>query len=251
MRIRSARRPEKKSSKAGSARRRKAVRVRNDLSPYSAKPSLQKVNIDIIAGFLRRYPQKFSTAKLTLLEVADRILAREVQMPRPARLKAHMVFEMLARPSGRVRAGVTGACLEWRGAYKGGFPIVTTVNAQQGNRLNVDARKYILENPARGKRRNFRTIPQNICGNEKCVNPRHIRMVPINPDSHQGENHPRSKFTDKQVVKMVKEYNAGSTAREIARKYDIQLTYVEQIMRKEKRTEATEGLKIRGRFGFR
>lgn len=250
MRIRPAGRSAKKSQVSGK-RRRSAPRTRSDLSPYSARPSLQKVNIDAIAGFLRRFPQKFSTAKLTLLEIADRILDKEIKMPRPAKLKAHMVFDMLTRASGRVRAGVTGACLEWRGAYKGGLPIVTTVNAQQGHRLNVDARKYILENPARGKRRNFRTIPHSLCGNEKCVNPRHIRMVPSNPDSHQGENHPRSKFTDKQVVKMVKEYNAGSTAREIAKKYDIQLTYVEQIMRKEKRTEATEGLKIRGRFGFR
>lgn len=251
MRIRPAGRPARTKGASGAKRRRSAPRTRNDRSPYTTRPSLQKVNIDIIAAFLRRFPQKFSTARLTLLEIADKVLEKEVQMPRPAKLKAHMVFEMLTRSGGRARAGVTGACTEWRGAYKGGYPVVTTVNAQQGHRLNVDARKYILENPPRGRRRNFRTIPQNLCGNDKCVNARHIRMVPLNPDSHQGENHPRSKFTDKDVVRMVKEYNAGSTAREIAKKYDIQLTYVEQIMRKEKRTEATEGLRIRGRFGFR
>ncbi len=251
MRIRPAGRPARPVGQGPSRRRRLAPRSRNDRSPYTARPSLQKVNIDIIAAFLRRYPLKFSTAKLTLLEIADKVLQNEVQMPRPAKLKAFMVFEMLTRSGGKARAGVTGPCTEWRGAYKGGYPVVTTVNSQRGHRLQVDARKYILENPPRGRRRNFRTIPQNLCGNSKCVNPPHILMVPLNPDSHQGENHPRSKFTDKDIVKMVKEYNAGSTAREIAKKYDIQLTYVEQIMRKEKRTEATEGMKIRGRFGFR
>ncbi len=252
MRIRAARRtPKPAAFGKARARKRNAHRVRTDLSPYSARPALQKVNIEKIAVFLRRFPEKFSTARYTLLEIADRILEKEVQMPRPAKLKAHMVFMMLVKKPSRIRAGVTGACFEWQGAFRGGYPTVTTVNAQRGDRLNVDARKYIMENPAQGKRRNFRTIPQNACKNDKCVNPRHVRMVPLNPDSHQGENHPRSKFTDRQVVKMVNEYNSGSTAKEIAHKYDIQLTYVEQIMRKEKRTEATQGMKIRGRFGTR
>lgn len=252
MRIRPARKTSGKprAGKAGT-RKKKLNRVRTDLSPYSARPSLQKINIEKIALFLRKFPQKYSSGRFTLLEIADRILEKEVKMPRPAKLKAHMVFMMFVKRSGRIRAGAVGPCHEWQGAYRGAFPAVTTVNAQRGDRMHVDARKYIMENPALGKRRNFRTIPQNLCNNDKCVNPRHIRMVPLNPDSHQGENHPRSKFTDKQVVKMVKEYNAGSTAKEIARKYDIQLTYVEQIMRKEKRTEATEGMKIRGRFGSR
>lgn len=225
--------------------------VRSDSSPYTIKPGLQKETMARLTQIIHKNAGRLKTDRFTLLEIADQILSKEIGLPRPQLLRAHHVFAMFLKVVKRAKSAAPGACHEWQGAYKGGAPVVTTVNAQRGHRLQVDARKYVLENPVRGKRRNFRSIPENSCGNDRCVNPRHIRMVPSNPLSHQGENHPRSKFTDKDVVRMVKEYNAGATAREIAKKWKIQMTYVEQIMRKEKRTEATEGMTIRGRFGSR
>ena len=236
--------PRKRRAKAAGSASRWA-------SPYSRQPGLQKEAIEAVRTELRKNPQAYRTDKLTLLEIAEKILGGKLGLPRPARLRAHHIFFMFTRPEGRQRAGVTGACLVWKGAVKGGAPTVTTVNSQERRRLQVDARTYIIENPPKGRRRRLRTIPENLCGNPLCVNVRHVRMVPKNPLSHQGQNHPRSKFTDQLIVRMVRDYNAGMTSREVGDKYGMHWTYVEQIMRKEKRTEATEGLTIRGRFGAR
>lgn len=231
---------------------RQASRTRrSSRSPYLKRPSLQKEVIEAIRAEIQRSPQRYRTDKFTLLEIAEKILHKKLRLPRPSQLRAHHVFFMFTRKEGRQRKDVTGACLVWKGAVKGGAPTVTTVNAQERRRMQVDARVYIIENPPKGKRRRLRTIPQNICGNPLCVNARHVRMVPKNPLSHQGENHPRSKFSDQLIVRMVRDYNSGKTSREVGAKYGIHWTYVEQIMRKEKRTEATQGLTIRGRFGSR
>lgn len=220
-------------------------------SPYTKKPSLARENMALLEKAIRKSPGRFKTDKFTLLEIADRFLQSEIGMPRPPLLRAHHIFNMFVRKSGRTRSGVTGACLEWRGAYRAGAPAITTVNAIHGHRLVVDARKYIVENPVKGKRRNFRSKPYNLCGNESCVNPRHIEMRGLPRELKSGENHARAKYPDKLIRKMAKEYNAGATAKELAKKYGMIFTYVEQIMRKEKRTEATEGMTIRGRFGSR
>lgn len=244
--------PAPRAPAAEKARRRRAPRInRRSDSPYVLRPSLQKEAIEAVRAEIRRSPQRYRTDKFTLLEIAEKILHTQLQLPRPAQLRAHHVFFMFTRTEGRQRKGVTGACFVWKGAVKGGAPTVTTLNAQEGRRLQVDARTYIIENPPKGRRRRLRTIPENSCGNPLCVNARHVRMVPKNPLSHQGQNHPRSKFTDQVIVRMVRDYNAGMTSREVGDKYGMHWTYVEQIMRKEKRTEATAGLKIRGRFGSR
>jgi hypothetical protein len=222
---------------------------RSDSSPYTLKPGLQRVNIELIEKIIRKSPQKYRTDKLTLLEIADRILQKEIGMPRPAKLKAYMMFGMFVKNSGRVRSGVNTVCHDWQGATKAGSPVLTTVNAIHGHRLVVDARKYIVENPIKGKRRNFRSRPHNLCGNVLCVNPRHIEMRGLPQEMKSGENHARAKYTDKLVRKVALEYNRGATAKQLAKKYGMSLTYVEQVMRKERRTLATDGLTIRGRFG--
>jgi hypothetical protein len=225
--------------------------IRADSSPYTVQPALQRVNIERIEKIIRKNPSRYRTDKLTLLEIADRILEKEIQMPRPGKLRAHMIFEMFIKVSSRIRASVSSPCHEWQGAARGGAPVLTTVNSIHGHRLVVDARKYILENPAAGKRRNFRSNPYSVCGNDLCVNPRHIEMRGMPQELKSGENHARAKFTDKEVRSMVKQYNAGATAKVVAKKFGAALTYVEQVMRKERRTEATEGMTIRGRFGER
>jgi|GEM_PF-3117424 len=225
--------------------------VRRDASPYSIKPGLEKENIKLIEKAIRKSPQSYRTDKFTLLEIADRVLEKEIGMPRPASLKAYMIFKMFTRDGGRVRSGVKTVCHEWRGAVKGGIPVLTTVNSIQGHRLQVDARKYVVENPPLGKRRNFRTTPANLCGNALCVNPKHIEMQGLDPALKTGENHGRAIYSDKDIQRWVREYNAGATAKELSKKYKVVMTYVEQIMRKEKRTQATEGMTIRGRFGSR
>ena len=225
--------------------------VRSDASPYTIRPGLEKENIQLIEKLIRKSPASYRTDKLTLMEIADRVLEKEIQMPRPPNLRAHTIFEMFTRDGGRVRSNVKTVCHEWKGAVKGGIPILTTVNAIHGHRLQVDARKYILENPPQGKRRNFRTTAHNLCGNPLCVNPKHIEMQGKDPALIKGENHGRAKFSDKEIQRWVREYNAGATAKEISKKYKVVMTYVEQIMRKEKRSEATEGMTIRGRFGSR
>ncbi|MFZ5631064.1 MAG: hypothetical protein ACOY5B_18155 [Spirochaetota bacterium] len=236
----------------GKTKRRRAPRTgRRSASPYVVRPSLQKEAIEAVRKEIYKAPQRYRTDKLTLLEIAEKILQARLALPRPAQLRAHHIFFMFTRAEGRQRKGVTGACLVWKGAVRGGAPTVTTLNAQERRRMQVDARVYIIENPPKGRRRRLRTIPENLCGNPLCVNVRHVRMVPKNPLSHQGQNHPRSKFTDQVIVRMVRDYNAGMTSREVGDKYGMHWTYVEQIMRKEKRTEATEGLTIRGRFGSR
>lgn len=247
----SARKPRRSYVKVrgGAGKARKLVR--SDASPYTIRPGLEKENVQLIEKLIRKSPNSYRTDKLTLMEIADRILEKEIGMPRPPGLRAHTVFEMFTRDGGRVRSGVKTVCHEWRGAVKSGVPVLTTVNAIHGHRLQVDARKYILENPPKGKRRNFRTTPGNLCGNPLCVNPKHIEMQGKDPALITGENHGRAKFTDKEIQRWVREYNAGATARELSKKYDVVMTYVEQIMRKEKRTEATEGMTIRGRFGSR
>ena len=237
--------------KTSRRRRGPQQRRRRSASPYASHPGLQKEVVESVRAEIRRAPQQYRTDKFTLLEIAEKILHAKLGLPRPAQLRAHHIFFMFTRAEGRQRKGVTGACLVWKGAVKGGAPTVTTVNSQERRRMQVDARTYIIENPPKGRRRRLRTIPQNICGNPLCVNVRHIRMVPKNPFSHQGQNHPRSKFTDQVIVRMVRDYNAGMTSREVGDKYGMHWTYVEQIMRKEKRTEATDGLTIRGRFGSR
>lgn len=236
----------KKNGRTGGKSRRF---LRRDASPYTLKPSLARENMARLEREIRKSPGKYRTDRLTLLEVADRILENEIGMPRPPQLRAHHIFDMFVRKSSRPRQGVSGFCLEWRGSYKAAGPVVTTVNSIHGHRLVVDARKYVLENPAKGKRRNFRSSPHNLCGNARCVNPRHIEMRGLPHELKSGENHGRAKFTDKDIVKLVKEYNAGATAKQLAKKYKMSLSYVEQVMRKERRTEATEGMTIRGRFG--
>lgn len=237
--------------RGGSASSKNRKLVRSDSSPYTIQPKLEKENILLMAKIIAKSPDSYRTDKLTLMEIADRILQKEIGMPRPPGLRAHAMFEMFTRTAGRIRATVKTACHEWWGAVKGGVPVLTTVNAIHGHRIQVDARKYIVENPAVGKRRNFRTTPHNICGNELCVNPKHIKMVGKDPALITGENHGRAKFTDKEIGRWVKEYNSGATSKEIGKKYHVAYTYVEQIMRKEKRTEATAGMTIRGRFGSR
>ena len=234
---------------AGAGGKRKSRVSRRDASPYTAKPSLARENMARLEREIRKSPGKYRTDRLTLLEVADRILQNEIGMPRPPQLRAHHVFDMFLRKSSRSRAGVSGFCMEWQGSYKASAPVVTTVNSIHGHRLVVDARKYVLENPVKGKRRNFRSNAYNRCGNPRCVNPRHIEMRGLPRELKSGENHGRAKFTDKDIVKLVKEYNAGATAKQLAKKYKMSLSYVEQVMRKERRTEATEGMTIRGRFG--
>lgn len=248
MRIRAAAPGRGASSKGSRLKPRKARGMRRDASPYTKNPGLQRINIALIAKYIRKNPGKFKTDKFTLLEIADRVLAQEIDMPRPAKLKAHMIFQMLLKPGSRIRKGVSTPCLEWRGAVRSGAPVLTTVNSMSGKRLIVDARKYILENPAKGKRRNFRSNPHSLCGNDLCVNPRHIEMRGMPHELKSGENHARAKYPDKLIRKMAHEYNAGATAKELAKKYRMVFTYVEQIMRKERRTEATEGMTIRGRF---
>lgn len=220
-----------------------------DRSPYSASPSLQNTVISQLEKLIRKQPQAQRTDKYTLMEIVDRLLEKQIGYPRPLKLRSHMVFDMFVKSAPRIRNGVKSACREWQGAFKGGVPVLTTTNAIEGKRLLVDARKYILQNPAKGKRRNFRTIPHNLCNNPACVNPQHIVTVLKNPLSHVGENHPRAKYSDQVIRKVVAEYNKGATAKQLAKKWGMSLTYVEQVMRKERREEATEGLKIRGRFG--
>ncbi len=222
---------------------------RSDSSPYTLKPGLQRVNIELMQKLIRKAPGKYKTDKLTLLEIADRILQKEIGMPRPAKLRAHTVFDMFVKVGSRVRPGVKTACHDWQGATKGGAPALTTVNAIHGHRLVVDARKYVVENPPNGKRRNFRSKPFNLCGNGMCVNPRHIEMRGMPQEMKSGENHARAKYSDKLVRKVAVEYNKGATAKQLAKKYGMSLTYVEQVMRKERRTKATDGITIRGRFG--
>lgn len=225
--------------------------VRRDASPYALKPGLEKENIKLIEKAIRKSPGNYRTDKYTLLEIADKVLEKEIGMPRPGTLKAYMVFKMFTRDGSRVRSGVKTVCHEWRGAVKGGVPVLTTVNSIHGHRLQVDARKYILENPPLGKRRNFRTTPANLCNNPLCVNPKHIEMQGLDPALKTGENHGRAIYSDKEIQRWVREYNAGATAKELSKKYKVIVTYIEQIMRKEKRTQATEGMTIRGRFGSR
>lgn len=230
-----------------SARQKKIPKKRHYwYSPYTGNSALQKQAMQTIRDEIRKSPESYRTDKFLLLEIADQILEKKLQLPRPPQLRAHDIFFMFTEE--KQRKGVSGTCLVWQGATKSQVPILTTFNAQEQKKLNVDARVYIIENPPRGARRRLRSIPQNTCGNPLCVNSRHIRMVPKNPQSHQGENHPRAKFSDQVIRKMVLDYNAGMTSREVAEKYGIHWTYVEQIMRKEKRTAATQGLKIRGRF---
>lgn len=248
------------SKQSGRTKRRPLVKVkggkgrkfvRRDASPYAIRPGLEKENIKLIEKAIRKAPQSYRTDKFTLLEIADQVLEKEIGMPRPASLKAYMIFKMFTRDGGRVRSGVKTVCHEWRGAVKAGAPVLTTVNSIHGHRLQVDARKYILENPPLGKRRNFRTTPANLCGNPLCVNPKHIEMQGLDPALKTGENHGRAIYSDKDIQRWVKEYNAGATAKELSKKYKVVVTYIEQIMRKEKRTQATEGMTIRGRFGSR
>lgn len=223
--------------------------VRSDASPYTVKPALQNAVIDQIEHLIRKHPLAQRTDKYTLLEIVNRLLQKYIRLPRPEKVRSHLIFAMFVKPSSRVRPGLRAPCHEWQGAFERGLPVLTTTNSIAGTRLKVDARKYIIENPAQGKRRNFRTIPHNMCNNPACVNPRHIVMLRKNPDSHVGENHPRAKYTDKDIKKLVREYNAGATAKVLAKKWGMSLTYVEQVMRKERREEATQGMTIRGRFG--
>jgi len=202
----------------------------------------------MLEQYIRRNATKLGTDKYTLTEIANRVLDSLVQMPRPERLRAHMLFGFFTKRTNRLRAGQKTPCIEWQGAMRRGVPVLTTVAAQAGERHLVDARKYILENPAKGPRRNFRSKPFSLCGNSRCVNPRHIEMRGLAREEKSGENHARAKFSDALLRKVAREYNAGATAKELSKKYDIVLAYVEQIMRKEKRTEATEGMTIRGRF---
>jgi len=231
------------------SRRNKGPRKnRSDRSPYTKKPSLAREALATLEDSIRRQPQAYRTDRLTLLEVADQIFQKEIELPRPVTLRAHHIFAMFTKKAGRVRSGVASACIEWRGAFKGQIPVITTVNSQAMKRIVVDARKYILENPPNGARRNFRSNPHALCGNARCVNPRHIEMRGLPQEMKSGENHARALFSDKQLQKLVREYNAGATAKEIAKKYKMSLGYVELVMRKKIRTEATKGMKIRGRF---
>lgn len=216
-----------------------------------ARQKLQREAVAALVKEIKKNPKRHPTDRLTLLEIAERFLSNEYGVTRPSSLRAYDVFRMFIRPSARQRQGVSGPCHLWQGAENKGKPVVTTINAQKRARLKTDARTYIIENPPKGRRRRLRTVPENICGNALCVNPRHVRLVSLNPLSHQGENHPRSKFSDRDIVRMVRDYNSGLTSREVGKKFKVHWTYVEQIMRKEKRTEATEGLTIRGRFGSR
>lgn len=220
-----------------------------DRSPYTARPGLQNIVIGQLEKIIRKQPRAQRTDKYTLFEIADRLLEKQLGFPRPMKLRSHMVFDMFVKSAPRLRPGIKSPCKEWQGAFKNGLPVLTTVNAIAGHRLVVDARKYILQNPAKGKRRNFRTIPHNLCNNPACVNPQHIVTVRKNPLRHVGENHPRAKYSDSVIRKVVAEYNKGKTAKQLAKKWGMSLTYVEQVMRKERREEATEGLRIRGRFG--
>jgi hypothetical protein len=222
---------------------------RSDASPYTVRPALARENMERLEKSIRKSPARYRTDRLTLLEIADLILQKEIAAPRPPQLRAHHVFAMFLKKSGRQRSGVSGVCHEWQGAFKAGAPAITTVNAIHGHRLVVDARKYILENPVTGKRRNFRSKPHSTCGNHRCVNPRHIEMRGLPRELKSGENHARAKYSDKVLQKLVREYNKGFTAKQLAKRYGMSITYVEQVMRKERRTKATQGMKIRGRFG--
>lgn len=236
------------TQKEGKAKKRSPQRPR---APYMKEPRLETQVIADLSKKIREKPKKFRTDRATLFEIADSVLSQELKMPRPQKLKAHDVFTMfwtVRKPSKKTQGS---PCHEWQGSVLKGAPVLTTLQSQAKRHVLVDARKYIVENPAAGKRRNFRTVPENMCGNPFCVNTKHIRMVRKNPLSHQGENHPRAKFSDSEIRRMVKEYNAGKSAKEVAEKWGIHTTYVNQIMEKKKRTEATQGLKIRGRFGFK
>ncbi|HMY10933.1 MAG TPA: hypothetical protein PKC74_04890, partial [Turneriella sp.] len=135
--------PAPRAPAAEKARRRRAPRInRRSDSPYVLRPSLQKEAIEAVRAEIRRSPQRYRTDKFTLLEIAEKILHTQLQLPRPAQLRAHHVFFMFTRTEGRQRKGVTGACFVWKGAVKGGAPTVTTLNAQEGRRLQVDARTY-------------------------------------------------------------------------------------------------------------
>lgn len=241
--------PKKASAQKDDKPKKRALR--RPRAPYRKEPHLEKQVIADLSKKIREKPKKFRTDRATLFEIADSVLSEELKMPRPQKLKAHDVFTMfwtVRRPSKKTQGS---PCHEWQGSVLKGAPVLTTLQSQAKRHVLVDARKYIVENPAGGKRRNFRTVPENMCGNPFCVNTKHIRMVRKNPLSHQGENHPRAKFSDSQIVRMVKEFNAGKSAKEVAEKWGIHTTYVKQIMEKKKRTEATRGLKIRGRFGFK
>lgn len=221
---------------------------RRDRSPYSKTPGLTKVVMGQLDAIIRKNVNIYKTDKLTLLEIADKVLENKIHAPRPTTLRAHHIFAMFTKKSTRLRSGVATACIEWQGAFRGGIPVVTTVNAQAGKRIITDARTYILQNPPSGERRNFRSKPHNTCGNASCVNTRHIELRGMERELKSGENHGRAKYTNKDIVKLVKEYNAGATAKVLAKKWGMSLTYVEQVMRKERRTEVTHSMKIRGRF---
>lgn len=227
---------------------KRRLRRSEDRSPYSKEPALAAANIRLLEQYIRRNAAKLRTDKYTLTEIANHVLDALVQMPRPARLRAHMLFTFFTKRTSRVRSGQKTHCIEWQGAMRGGVPVVVTISSQAGERHIVDARKYALENPAKGPRRNFRSKPFSLCGNSRCVNPKHIEMRGLPREEKSGENHGRAKFSDALLRKVAREYNAGATAKELSKKYGIVLVYVEQIMRKEKRTEATAGMTIRGRF---
>ena len=228
---------------------RKTQRRSRKLSPYTVKPALQKVVIRQLSDFIEKNRSRFRTDKHTLFEIVDEILTKEIHFPRPAELKAHTVFESFCRTDTRIRPGVKQPCHEWAGTYQKGIPVLSTLNAIHGHRLVVDARKYIIENPKSGKRRNLRSKPQNICGNPKCVNPAHIKMVGLEREEKVGENHGRAKFSDKHLLNFIREYNSGKTAKSLISKYGMTLQYAQMIVRKKARKDLTEKLKIRSRFG--
>ncbi|HRP70759.1 MAG TPA: hypothetical protein PLY93_14635 [Turneriella sp.] len=223
-------------------------RIYKSSSPYIFDKALAARVEKQLVDELQKNVAQYRTDKWSLLEIADQILKDKIGIQRPPQLRAHRIFDAFVRIKKSRSTLVKGDCHEWRGTVKNSEPVITTLNSQSNKRIVVDTRKYILENPRQGKRRNFRSKPFNVCGNTLCVNPQHIEMRGKERAEKAGENHPRAKYPDSFFRKIAKEYNAGATAKELGEKYNIGYTYIEAVMRKEKRIDATEGMTIRGRF---
>lgn len=127
----------------------------------------------------------------------------------------------------------TDECIEWPFGRKGGYGFL---NDGDGGTITA-SRLVCLE--VYGDPPSPHLEAAHSCGNRGCCNKRHLRWATYaenNADKKlhgthlEGEGHPCSRFTEKEVIAMRRAYASGDTYASIAHRYDADISHIRHIV---------------------
>jgi len=125
------------------------------------------------------------------------------------------------------------ACLEWPYGCNGkGYPHVSVNGRQQPANI-------VMCTIVRGDKPTDKPHAAHLCGNKKCINPRHLKWCTIQENNDHkkihgttamGESHGMSVLSEQDVLDIRKSYQSSRSQRSLARQYGVSQAQIYRIV---------------------